>query len=800
MDPGATLRELFNAQTLDPRIIHEPEWIDALIRIASLGKAQPAAAGVLDAEFAWSILLEDPELPKLGCDIERILEMSWIEERWKVIARLEPRVQHAFFKWIGEREGSASLLLYHAVTEQGTAPELLLPIGLCLGPLMNDESSVLPSIRTTALTRLEPYLAGQGVNKSSGRVWHNAALQVAQRMEERDKRKLAKKVDDLLGALKSSEIGLEAFLSINGIEQRFSRFAEAVTSFLRRKGLNGLDGMIASYETLKAHGLASLPEFSQRIEQARMAMRLALWVKQQPVSPPLSGSLQAQMVQYLEDGSWVDRAVIVFGEWEERGALEKISRDLLSQVQTIRLAQQRSMADALVEWNQIGGDSSVLRVEEIISRVVAPLASKHPVLLLVLDGMSASVFSELHEDLLNRAWSSISGNQIPLAALATIPSVTAVSRKALFSGKLDFSDSTSEQVTWREHPEFINNSSKGKPQLFLKGDLAEPNGTGLSQQVRRTIEKQDTRVVSVLLNVVDDQLSASDQLKVNWRVANIRYLQQILDAASQANRILILASDHGNVIERNQTRKIGETKGGGDRYRVDDVITEPEHERRISGVRIQAATGSPSIVVAATSVVRYHSRKAGYHGGCSDMELVIPLAVYACHQSDLPEGWDYVDRPSPAWWSPAQSLQVEATPPAPQRKPNKPARKKALENNLELSFEDAPQASSDVNTWIEKLLISEVMQQQFSSLGLREPQIVLLRAFLVSMEKWRGNVAIAALAQELGQPSFRLRGAVAQWKRLLNIDGYDIVSEESESGRVMFNKDLALRQFGISER
>ena len=798
LDAGATLLQMFNAKTLDPRIARDPDWIDALIGVASLGKAQSLPpAGVLDAEFAWSILLDDPDLPKLGFDLERLLEMSWQKERWDVIARLEPGVQRALFSWIGEREGNAAQLICHAVTEQGTDPELLLPIGLCLGPLMNEGNSMPESLRAMALTRLEPYLAGMSVEASAGRVWHRAAKRVAERLVESEKRKLARKVDDLLGALKSNEIAVDTSFSIKGIEKRLELFGESITSFLRRKELNGLEAMVSSFDTLRSHGLAGLPDFAERIAQARMAMRLAVWLKTQQEGGDFAAPLQTQIDAYVKDTSWADRATQALGAWEERSGLDKINRDLLQRVEKVRLVQQQRMADSLVDWNARGGDASNLRVEDILSELVAPLATAQPVLLLVFDGMSASVFSELMEDLLKRDWFPIAENRSPLAALAAIPSITAISRKALFSGKLDCNDPTTEPVAWRDHPQLCACGGKTKPQLFLKGDLDEAGGAGLSQKVRNALESKEARVVSVLLNVVDDQLSASDQLTVCWKVEHIRHLQVILDAASQAGRLLILASDHGNVIERNQTRMIGESKGGGDRYRMDDRLTDPEHERRISGPRIQSATGSPSVVVAATSLVRYHSKKTGYHGGCADMEMVIPLAVLACERDQMPEGWDAVDQAVPNWWNPEQLIQSEEPKITAQPKPAKTQRKREVENNLELALVDEVVAPGVSASWVDKLMLSQVLLEQIEHVGMRDAQIDLLRAFLMSMDRWRGNAALSALAKELDLPSIRLRGAVAQWKRLLNVDGYDIVSEETESERLLFNKDLAMKQFCV---
>jgi hypothetical protein len=77
-------------------------------------------------------------------------------------------------------------------------------------------------------------------------------------------------------------------------------------------------------------------------------------------------------------------------------------------------------------------------VEAIIERVLAPLAQQAPVLLLVADGLSYSIFRELCEDLEALGWDEQVAGPTPTLAvgIAALPTITEVSRTSLLSGRL----------------------------------------------------------------------------------------------------------------------------------------------------------------------------------------------------------------------------------------------------------------------------------------------------------------------------------------------------------------------------
>jgi hypothetical protein len=65
------------------------------------------------------------------------------------------------------------------------------------------------------------------------------------------------------------------------------------------------------------------------------------------------------------------------------------------------------------------------------------------------------------------------------------------------------------------------------------------------------------------------------------------------------------------------------------------------------------------------------------------------------------------------------------------------------------------------------------------------------------MEAGGGTLTRAALCQQLGVPLVRLGPLVAAMSRVLNVDGFPVVSTDDASESVQLNRELLMRQFGI---
>ncbi|MEI7912361.1 MAG: hypothetical protein WCK77_22240 [Verrucomicrobiota bacterium] len=94
---------------------------------------------------------------------------------------------------------------------------------------------------------------------------------------------------------------------------------------------------------------------------------------------------------------------------------------------------------------------------------------------------------------------------------------------------------------------------------------------------------------------------------------DIGILPAILEAADQGKRVIVITSDHGHIPELENTKAIERQSQGEARFRHGEV--SDECERKFSGRRIEAAIGTPSIILPITETLRYGQKAAGYHGG-----------------------------------------------------------------------------------------------------------------------------------------------------------------------------------------
>ncbi len=177
-------------------------------------------------------------------------------------------------------------------------------------------------------------------------------------------------------------------------------------------------------------------------------------------------------------------------------------------------------------------------------------------LLLVLDGMSAGVGTEVVASILGRprdGWAEalLNGQSRRAAALAVLPTLTEVSRASLLSGELRRGGQDTERNGYaaltRAH------GLTGAPLFHKKPlDSARP-GYAVADDVAAAITDV-TRypLVTCVLNSVDDALDRSDPGGTSWGADTVKHLDPLLERARHAGRTVILTADHGHVIERRQ--------------------------------------------------------------------------------------------------------------------------------------------------------------------------------------------------------------------------------------------------------
>lgn len=123
----------------------------------------------------------------------------------------------------------------------------------------------------------------------------------------------------------------------------------------------------------------------------------------------------------------------------------------------------------------------------------------------------------------------------------------------------------------------------------------------------------------------------------------------------------------------------------------------------------------------------------------------------------------------PAWGSARAVMEPE-----PRKEVRKPRGLSKPEKGQVSLFEQAEEAAAG-DPWVDKLLTSPVYTAQRHC-----------------------RMTQQALALALGQPEFRVRSMVVGLQRLLNVDGYPIVSLDDASQTVMLDRGLLMKQFQIS--
>jgi hypothetical protein len=292
---------------------------------------------------------------------------------------------------------------------------------------------------------------------------------------------------------------------------------------------------------------------------------------------------------------------------------------------------------------------------------------------------------------------------------------------------------------------------------------------------------------------VDDWLDAGGQVAVHWTLNQMNLLRQLLEAAREAGRAVVMTSDHGYVVDQDMQYRASEEPG--ERHR-EQGAAPAAGECQVAGARVLTPGGR--VVLPWSEKIRYGGNKLGYHGGGTLQEVVIPLGVFlGAADQEVPAGWQEVARAYPHWW------QLAPEPPGVREGPGAPraiapvGRKgRADPPSIGDLFEAVP-ATAPAEDWVAPLLGSAVLNQQkgrFGRVPIRDEQ---LTALLRILAQYGGQLAATRLAQELRLPRARLGGFLAGVKRLLNLDGYPVLSEDRDSGTVSLNVELLKTQFEL---
>ena len=463
----------------------------------------------------------------------------------------------------------------------------------------------------------------------------------------------------------------------------------------------------------------------------------------------------------------------------------------------VRRAQlDQAFARKLATWTEGSGTTSdLLLVENLMERVAKPVAKRRLPLILVIDGMSVAAGCDLAAELATSGLWLEAGRRKDgrEPVLATVPSVTSISRTSLLTGKLRSGGQPEEKAGFAA---FWGNQ---KARLFHKGDLAADPGQRLNPQVRDALLNPDT-IVGVVLNTIDDMLNPGRQgNESHWEVDQVAYLKPVLDETRRAGRPVILTADHGHVLDRG--RPVHAAQSESARYRTG---MPGDGEITVRGPRVLVPGGE--VVAAVDEGIHYLPKRAGYHGGAAPAEVVVPVIVLLPSSSLIPDGWHSYEANGhePVWWEAPQAEPASPNPAKPARRPSavhvdEPGGALfGLGEVMAPADQPVPATSKQVATSPQSLGARVIASGRLASqrqFARRAPDDDHIARLIDGLDQVGGKATIGEAARIAGEPAVRMSGYLAQVARLLNVDGYPVIRTIDDGRTVALNVELLKQQF-----
>ncbi|NKS26555.1 BREX-2 system phosphatase PglZ [Rhodococcus hoagii] len=793
-DPWDALRSTFAATTIEPALYRVPN--DRALAVGLLAAipttaVTPAPGGVLTRGHAMAAvargtlaMTDDP-----ATEIDTLAILEWSRRTGVVddLARLRADggadLSAAVTAWLAERAGRLGAAVAALLNSDRIAD--LVPLGLVAGVLVpNDSHSDGQGAELARGLFLGRYsLAGLGVDELGA--WHqDTAGLVVGSLTDTERRSVLESAAAHVRELGIEQLAGRSELLPQGLTARLDALAAAADAALpadadRAPSVAAVVAVEIAWQEVMRHFLART---DPSCRAAEATVRLLRWLV---VDAPTVGGLAEHTDRYVGGDGWVDAALTAARRGAEHRGLAEAASRVIDRVADRRRGHDRRFAAALADTPQPTGPV----VEQLLRAVVLPLARARPTLLLVVDALSVAAATELAAAAAEAGWSeaAVLGSSSRTGALAVLPTLTGRSRCSLLTGDLREGNDATERAGFLDLIKAAGlQAAPGRPDpIFHKKDLdTVPAGADLATAVANAIADTAGRpVVATVLNYVDDTLHHTDPGGTAWTVDTITHLRPLLRAAQRAGRAVIVTSDHGHIIERRDSAKRDRAnlygqRAHGDLDRVDDG------EILVRGPRV--LTDSGAVVLAVDETVRYGPVNAGYHGGASPAEAVVP--VLALYTGERPETLTALDPVEPQWWhtpvssAPVASVAVSA-----------PAVKKAVPTLFDT---DEPAVGTDVASLGEMVLATAVFADQIRLAGrivVQPKQIqTLLTALLAAPARELTSAQAAAL---LGLAPGRVGGALLQVKRVLDVEGYEVLL--LDGGVVGLDESALREQFGV---
>lgn len=785
-DAWQAVRDRFSATRVDPALNTDPRHraiAEGLLAAMPEDGWPPAPGGVLTKDHAFrSVIRQHLDMAdhNVEVDLRTVLEWSMRADATDLLAQLRKIVPDpltdALIVWIAGRCG----LLARAVQTLLMSGRIgdLLPLGLIVGLLADDR----PHLAHAAGVIQGRYGFGYLSNEAL-RSWRDEATDLVTHVLSREAvQRATRTASDRLAELDLSELAERSNILPAGLTCRIRTLAEALARALPASApddidcaivRNGLPAVERALTSVSEHHLAA---DSQDVTACTSALRLLRWLAQ---DVQCEDSLAALVRRHVDADAWVDAAIN-----DVKASDSQVADVFATLINFVRLRRDRhdvAFAEALAATEE----PAELCVEHLLPRHAIPMATTQPMLCLVIDALSASVATELVADLCGRGWveRSLPGRSERAGALAVLPSRTYPSRCSLLSGELAFGDQSAERRGFAQLLKREGLPTSGVLPLFHQADLDKVRqGLSLAPAVQTAIADTTAQpLVAAVLNVVDQTLHHTDPAGADWNINTIKHLRPLLDAARQAGRLVMITSDHGHVLERRngEFRKVDTADGNRARAATSAPGTG---EVLVQGPRV--LNDRHSAVLAVNERLRYGPINAGYHGGAAPAEVVVPVVLLSSGED---AGLAPVSNVEPGWWDDTTSSLQDVSTETPQQGLFEVQRPSPRPENKEA----ARQAKRVVG--------SSVFGRQKAIAGRLTLADEQIQALLTALLSAPGNrISVQQASAILGIAPRRLNGALSMVKRVLDVEGYVVVSVENESSQVVLDASLLREQFGLS--
>ena len=774
----------------------------------------PEGLGTLSVDVGLRLLAESV-LGADGTTLDRVLVATARPGFDDLVAAADPEVLGHLCDTLAERLGPAGLLVTGTIVAGRGSTAL--PAGLAAAAVTGDQTPGYAHALIQALTGVD------AVTDAALVAWARAAERALQSLEEHE----AANAPDLLTEATQLVVDWNAprpeqsAVLAAGFEARLAVLARELDGLLEHNPGSDLASVRHAIALVRSHRSAKLALTRHRAERAELAARLALWL-QSPISEAngtAAGerpSFGAVLDGYLADGAWVDAARRRVEEGDDSPAeLAAVLGRISEAAYDKRRAGNERFARALASWSEHGTadelpDGPVVAVESVLAAVAAPLAKAERALLVVLDGCGVAQFLEFAEQFRHLGFSEIGRGGQRAAGLAVLPTVTEVSRSSLLCGALSPGNAEHEKRGFTANAAVAK--LPGPPALLFHHhqDLGSGVGIGLPRAVLDALSASGPRLVGAVVNTIDDALGRGVFTR-EYTIENLGPLQGLLRAAADAGRIVIVTADHGHVLGvgldgRGEARRRGE---GGDRWRNADRDPDTD-EVVLSGPRVLRG-GDAGVIAPAQDDLRYSAKHGGYHGGATPEECLVPVAVFRPPGVAEPSGWEPVAVATPPWWDLAQAAPALSEVPAPTRKPRRTGPAPGQGDLFAGSGDDTTQAASTqpaVGTtgaqvgvavasapWIDELLRSDTYAVQLGAMSRAKPPEERVRSVLGVLHARGGTASFAVVAQAAAMPAPRVPGFLSALERLLNVDGYGVITVDRNAQELHLDEDLLRTQF-----